>query len=118
MVEESSCGLGLDPREEQEEFRGSGSPPDEATLEIYQYFANRTSPCGDKGWRRQRKKKFARRRWDPEHFVRIESCCPSPARPLQGLWKVISSCTTLEICVMIESFDRFTISNFGAFDKG
>lgn len=74
----------------------SGSPgslPDRLMSEIYQYFANRTSPGrGDK--RRQRKRdnkerQGRRRKWDPEHFVKIVNCSPTPSRPLQGLWKVL-----------------------------
>lgn len=85
VVDESGGGLCLESREE--DLRVSGSPPDEMTFEIYQYFANRTSPGGDKGLRKQRRKKVGRMRWDAEHFVKIENCCPTPARPLQGLWK-------------------------------
>ncbi|XP_010664505.1 F-box protein At3g12350 isoform X2 [Vitis vinifera] len=71
----------------------SGSPgslPDRFMSEIYQYFANRTSPGGERASRRQRKREKARqgrRKWMPEHFVKIVNCSPTPSRPLQGLWK-------------------------------
>ncbi|XP_058069806.1 F-box protein At3g12350 isoform X2 [Magnolia sinica] len=71
-----------------------GSPPDRVMSEIYQYFANRTSPSGDRASRRQRKKDRARqgkRRWESEHYLKIVNCSPTPSRPLQGLWKVIRS---------------------------
>lgn len=69
-----------------------GSPPDRLMTEIYQYFANRTSPSGNGASRRQRRRERVKqekmRKWEPEHFVKIVNCSPSPARPLQGLWKV------------------------------
>lgn len=70
----------------------STSPPDRLMLEIYQYFANRTSPGGDKASRRQRRKergRLGRRIWEAEHFVKIVNYQPTPSRPLQGLWKGI-----------------------------
>ncbi|MQM03481.1 hypothetical protein Taro_036263 [Colocasia esculenta] len=70
----------------------SSSPPDRLMADIYQYFANKTSPGGVKAFRKQRKKerdRLGRRRWEAEHFVKISDCCPTPARPLQGLWKGI-----------------------------
>ncbi|CAL9750876.1 unnamed protein product, partial [Musa acuminata subsp. burmannicoides] len=66
------------------------SPPDRLMSEIYRYFANRTSPGSDKALRRQRKKereRFGRRRWDTQHFVKINNYYPTVERPLQGLWK-------------------------------
>ncbi|KAI0516478.1 hypothetical protein KFK09_009153 [Dendrobium nobile] len=78
----------------------AGSPPDRVMSEIYQYFANRTSPGAEKSLRRQRKKKekerLGRRRWEAEHFVKISNYFPTPARPLQGLWKGISEDMSLE----------------------
>uniref|UniRef100_A0A803M2M4 F-box protein n=1 Tax=Chenopodium quinoa TaxID=63459 RepID=A0A803M2M4_CHEQI len=70
-----------------------GSPPDRMMSEMYQYFANRTSPGagGERAWRRQRrreKERQGRRKWEPEHLVKIVNCSPSSSRPLQGLWKV------------------------------
>ncbi|TQE10785.1 hypothetical protein C1H46_003688 [Malus baccata] len=73
----------------------SGSPgtsPDQAVVEIYQYFANRTSPGADRSSRRQRRKekeRKARRKLEPQHYVKIVDCSPTAARPLQGLWKGI-----------------------------
>ncbi|KAI8004089.1 F-box protein [Camellia lanceoleosa] len=58
--------------------------------EIYQYFANRTSPSGDRASRKQRKRekgRQGRKKLEPEHFVKIANCSPMPSRPLQGLWK-------------------------------
>lgn len=72
----------------------SGSPPDRVTSEIYQYFANRTSPGGERSWRRQRRREKERngiKKWDSEHFVKIVNYSPTSGRPLQGLWKVITS---------------------------
>ncbi|XP_052203660.1 F-box protein At3g12350-like [Diospyros lotus] len=80
----------------------SGSPvrlPDPLMSEIYQYFANRTSPGGDRVARRQRrreKEKQGRRKWDPEHFVKVINWSPTPSKPLQGLWKGISDDMTLD----------------------
>lgn len=74
------------------EIGSPGSLPDRLMSEIYQYFANRTSPVGDRASRRQRRKekeRQSRRKWEPEHFVKIVNCSPAPSRPLQGLWKVV-----------------------------
>ncbi|KAL9682257.1 hypothetical protein QQ045_014052 [Rhodiola kirilowii] len=72
-------------------FVGSpGSFPDRLMLDIYQYFANRTSPVSDRTTRRQRRKDKERRKWEPEHFVKIVNYSPTHDRPLQGLWKGIS----------------------------
>ncbi|XP_050364397.1 F-box protein At3g12350 isoform X2 [Argentina anserina] len=70
----------------------SGSPGTSpgSPSEIYQYFANRTSPGGERATRRQRrreKEKQLRRKLESQHFVKIVDCSPTPARPLQGLWK-------------------------------
>lgn len=78
-----------------------GSPPDRLTSEMYQYFANRTSPgaSGERAWRRQRrreKERQQRRRWETEHLVKIVYCSPTPSRPLQGLWKGICNDMTLD----------------------
>ncbi|XP_074264055.1 F-box protein At3g12350-like [Silene latifolia] len=78
-----------------------GSPPDRVTSEMYQYFANRTSPGagGERAWRRQRrreKERQGRRKWDPEHLVKIVHWSPTPCRPLQGLWKGICDDMTLD----------------------
>lgn len=69
---------------------GAGSPPDQVMSEIYQYFANPTSPpARDRVYRRTRKEKLrsGRRLWEAEHYVKIVNCSPTPSRPLQGLWK-------------------------------
>ncbi|KAF5942800.1 hypothetical protein HYC85_020442 [Camellia sinensis] len=70
----------------------SGSPGSLLMSEIYQYFANRTSPGGDRASRKQRKRekgRQGRKKLEPEHFVKIDNCSPTPSRPLQGLWKVL-----------------------------
>lgn len=76
-----------------EDVSGSpGSLPDQFMSEMYQYFANRTSPGGDRWSRRQRRKekeRHGRMKWEPEHFVKIVNCSPTPSQPLQGLWKVV-----------------------------
>ncbi|KAL5706749.1 hypothetical protein ACHQM5_024875 [Ranunculus cassubicifolius] len=77
----------------------SSSPPDRLRSEIYQYFANRTSPNGDRASRRQRKKereRLGRRKWEPEHFVKIGHSAPTASRPLQGLWKGICEDMSLD----------------------
>lgn len=69
------------------ESGSSGSLPDRLMSDLYQYFANRTSPSGDRASRRQRrreKERQGRRKWEPEHFVKIVNCSPTPSRPLQG----------------------------------
>lgn len=71
---------------------GDEAPPEVVMAEIYQYFANRTSPGGDRALRKQRrreKERLAKRRFESEHYVRIVNCSPTPSRPLQGLWKVL-----------------------------
>lgn len=77
--------------EECEDLSGSPSSfPDGLMSEIYQHFANRT-PGGNGLSRRHRKRekeKQGRRKMESEHFVKIVNCSPTPARPLQGLWKV------------------------------
>ncbi|GKV32418.1 hypothetical protein SLEP1_g41029 [Rubroshorea leprosula] len=45
----------------------------------------------DKSWQKQKRKEKEqqpRRKWEPEHFLKIVDCSPTPERPLQGLWKV------------------------------
>ncbi|KAL5559182.1 hypothetical protein UlMin_035393 [Ulmus minor] len=76
----------------ESEFGSPGSLPDRLMSEIYQHFANRTSPVGERASRRQRRKdkeRQARRRLESQHFVKIVNCSPTPSRPLQGLWKGI-----------------------------
>ncbi|KAK8937721.1 F-box protein [Platanthera guangdongensis] len=88
--------------DDSEEMLGleARSPPDQVMSEIYQYFANKRSPGGEKSSRRHRKKKWRGRhgmqRWRTEHFVKIADYCPTPARPLQGLWKGICEDMSLE----------------------
>lgn len=71
----------------------STSPPDRLMSEIYQYFANRTSPGADRATRRQRKRergRFGRKKTMVEYYMKITNSCPTPSRPFQGLWKVNS----------------------------
>lgn len=74
----------------------SGSPGSlEETSELYQYYANRTSPGADRSCRRQRrreKEKQGRKKWETEHFLKIVDSSSTPDRPLQGLWKVCGFC--------------------------
>lgn len=81
-----------------------GSLPDRLMSDMYQHFANRTSPCGDKSrkQRRREKERLARRKWEPEHFVKIIHHAPTPLRPLQGLWKVLNLSFNL-LCSLYES---------------
>ncbi|XP_020100952.1 F-box protein At3g12350 isoform X3 [Ananas comosus] len=77
---------------QEEDSVESTSPPDRVMSEIYEYFANRTSPNGDKSFRRQRKRERERlgrrgRGFDTQHFVKISNYYPTLSRPLQGLWK-------------------------------
>ncbi|KAJ6801933.1 F-box protein [Iris pallida] len=90
------------------ELGSSSSSPERMMFEIYQHFANRTSPGGgEKGssrrHRRRKGKGGGRRRWEAEHFVRIADCCPTPARPLQGLWKGI--CENLNLEFYLVTYD-------------
>ncbi|GFQ06508.1 F-box protein at3g12350 [Phtheirospermum japonicum] len=84
-----------------------GSPPDKLVTEIYQYFANRTSPTSNGVSRRQRRREKERqgkmRKWETEHFVKIVNCSPKPARPLQGLWKGI--CDDMSLDFYLVSYD-------------
>ncbi|XP_039120877.1 F-box protein At3g12350 isoform X1 [Dioscorea cayenensis subsp. rotundata] len=83
------------------------SPPDQLMSEIYQHFANRTSPGGDRASRRQRKRRererLGRMRWEAEHFVKIGSFGPTPSRPLQGLWKGI--CEDMRLDFFLVTYD-------------
>lgn len=77
----------------------NGSPPGRITSELYQYFANRTSPGGERAWRRQRRRDKGRqgnKKWDAEHFVKIVNYFPTTLRPLQGLWKGICEDANLD----------------------
>lgn len=78
----------------------SPNSPDVLMSEIYQYFANRTSPGGDRASRRQRRQR-RRRKLESQHFVKIVDCSPTPARPLQGLWKVPFSLLDLNVSAEI-----------------
>lgn len=91
-----------------DEVSGSpGSLPDRFMSEIYQYFANRTSPGGERASRRQRRREKERqgrkRKWEPEHFVKIVNCSPTRLRPLQGLWKGI--CDDMNLDFYLVSYD-------------
>ncbi|XP_030537853.2 F-box protein At3g12350 [Rhodamnia argentea] len=96
----SSANLCSDEEEASGSENGTfGSLPDRYMSEMYQNFANRTSPSRSGAARRQRKREKARqgkRKWEAEHFVKIIDCSPTPSRPLQGLWKGIGDCMKLE----------------------
>ncbi|GKV20059.1 hypothetical protein SLEP1_g30232 [Rubroshorea leprosula] len=80
-----------------------GSLPDRFLSEMYAHFANRTSPSSDKSWRKQKRKekeRQSRRKWEPEHFLKIVDCTPTPERPLQGLWKGICSDMNLDFYIV------------------
>ncbi|KAL7175648.1 hypothetical protein ACSBR2_029279 [Camellia fascicularis] len=84
----------------------SGSPGSLLMSEIYQYFANRTSPGGDRALRKQRKRekwRQGRKKLEPEHFVKIANCSPTPSRPLQGLWKGI--CNDMNLDFYLVTYD-------------
>ncbi|KAK6938570.1 F-box domain [Dillenia turbinata] len=83
-----------------------GSLPDRWMEEMYQHFANRTSPGADRVSRRQRrreKERQGRRKWEPEHFVKIVNCSPTASRPLQGLWKGI--CEDMNLDFYLVAYD-------------
>lgn len=89
-------------KEEVDEENVVGSP---VMSDMYQYFANRTSPgAGGERWsRRQRRREKVKKywkKWEPEHYVKIVNCSPTPSRPLQGLWKVMFL-YFLQICSLI-----------------
>lgn len=91
VIEERVSFGNLNVLNEETRVFESGSPPDRITSELYQYFANRTSPGGERAWRRQRRRERERRgnkKWDSADFVKIVDCSPTTLRPLQGLWKV------------------------------
>ncbi|PKA58177.1 F-box protein [Apostasia shenzhenica] len=107
FVVEENCNFCRDMREDDSvDVPGmeAGSPPDRVMHEIYQFFANRTSPAGDMSSRRHRKRKERLgRRWEAEHFVRIANHSPTPARPLQGLWKGI--CEDMSLGFYLVAYD-------------
>ncbi|KAF3778810.1 F-box protein [Nymphaea thermarum] len=82
-----------------------GSSPDFLRFETYQYLANRTSPVGERATRRQRRKdrERAANKWEAEHYVKIADSSPTPARPLQGLWKGI--CDSMSLVFFLVSYD-------------
>lgn len=80
----------------------SGSLPDRFMSEIYQYFANRTSPGADRRRQRRREReRQGRRKWEPEHFVKIVDCSQTASRPLQGLWKGICDDMSLDFYLVV-----------------
>ncbi|XP_078435324.1 F-box family protein [Wolffia australiana] len=86
----------------------ASSPPEKVMADIYQHFANRVSPCRDKSFRKQKKKRgkdrTGRRTWESEHFVRISDCYPTSRRPLQGLWKGI--CESMSLGFYLITYDE------------
>jgi len=98
---EDGIGSGID----------SSSPPDRM-LEIYQHLANRVSPGSDRSRRQRRKEKerMARRKWEPEHFVKVVNCSPTESRPLQGLWKVFLICCLLFMLNYVFSVENYNIT--------
>nr|CAD1822646.1 unnamed protein product [Ananas comosus var. bracteatus] len=93
---------------QEEDSVESTSPPDRVMSEIYEYFANRTSPNGDKSFRRQRKRERERlgrrgRGFDTQHFVKISNYYPTLSRPLQGLWKGI--CEDMVLDFFLVAYD-------------
>lgn len=93
MVEENRCFTNnLSP---VSKGSSSGDESDHVTSpsfivsEMYTQLANRTSPGGDRRrQRRKEKERQARAKWEPEHFIKVADCSPTPTKPLQGLWKV------------------------------
>ncbi|KAL8126990.1 F-box protein At3g12350-like [Apium graveolens] len=74
--------------------------------DMYQYFANRTSPGGERWARRQKRKEKERKsgkKWEPEHYVKIVNCSPTPSRPLQGLWK--GFCDAMKLDFYLVAYD-------------
>ncbi|KAK7310775.1 hypothetical protein RJT34_08492 [Clitoria ternatea] len=97
---EECAGVGED------ESGSPGSLPDQLLMsEIYQHFANRRSPGSDRSRRQRRKEKerLARRKWEPQHFVKVVNCSPTPSRPLQGLWKGI--CDDMSLGFYLVAYD-------------
>nr|XP_043636143.1 F-box protein At3g12350 [Erigeron canadensis] len=80
-------------------FESGSSPPDQETSEIYQYFANRTSPVGRQ--RRREKERQWSRKWNAEHFIKIVNYFPTDLRPLQGLWKGICEDENLDFYLVV-----------------
>ncbi|KAE8682800.1 F-box protein [Hibiscus syriacus] len=93
LTRSSSSKNLIEDSDEVIESGSAGSLPDRLVSEMYTYFSNRTSPVGDRACRRQRKKEKERqgmRKWEPEHFLKVVDCSPTPDKSLQGLWKGIS----------------------------
>ncbi|CAN0905707.1 F-box protein At3g12350 [Linum grandiflorum] len=92
----------------------NGSPPPASLpemVEMYQYYANRSSPGVDRSWRRQRrreKERLFRKRWETEHYLKIVDCSPTSGRPLQGLWKGI--CDEMKLEFYLVEYDGAGIS--------
>ncbi|KAG0478208.1 hypothetical protein HPP92_012927 [Vanilla planifolia] len=108
IIEESLSFCGDQQLDDPDRVLGleAGSPPDRLMSEIYQYFANRTISGGEKYSRKMRKKvkeRLGKRSWKAEHFVRIANSCPTPDRPLQGLWKGI--CEDMNLDFFLVAYD-------------
>ncbi|CAI0464547.1 unnamed protein product [Linum tenue] len=91
----------------------SGSPPASLPemVEMYQYYANRSSPGADRSLRRQRrrgKERQFRKRWETEHYLKIVDCFPTQSRPLQGIWKGI--CEEMKLEFYLVEYDGVGIS--------
>ncbi|WOG91901.1 hypothetical protein DCAR_0311156 [Daucus carota subsp. sativus] len=81
-----------------------GSVGNQLMADMYQYFANRTSPAGERWLRRQKRKEKERKKWEREHYVKIVNCSPTPSRPLQGLWKGI--CDDMKLGLYLVAYDE------------
>ncbi|KAJ4832127.1 hypothetical protein Tsubulata_042860 [Turnera subulata] len=87
----------------------SGSPGSlPGTSELYQYYANKTSPGAVRKQRRKDKERLGKRRWETEHFLKIMDSSPTPNRPLQGLWKGI--CDDMRLEFYLVAYDGAGIS--------
>ncbi|GKB87224.1 F-box protein [Tanacetum coccineum] len=102
IVIEERVGFGGNGNVGNDELVGleSGSPPDRITSEIYQYFANRTSPSARRQ-RRREKERNGNKKWEAEHFVKIVNYSPTSLRPLQGLWKGICEDANLDFYLVV-----------------
>ncbi|KFK29499.1 f-box protein [Arabis alpina] len=96
LVEENRYNNNL--RQVSKGSSSSGDDSDDVTspvTEMYTQLANRTSPR--RRQRRKEKERQARAKWEPEHFIKVADCLPTPTKPLQGLWKGFCESRNMEL---------------------
>ncbi|KAJ7298273.1 hypothetical protein O6H91_Y007000 [Diphasiastrum complanatum] len=94
-----------------EVYKSGCSPPGSFPYEMYHFLASKvTSAGGDTAERRQMRRDRMRalsqgkQLPEPEYFVKVLQCTPTKTRPLQGLWKGLCHCMSLDFILL--SYDE------------